>query len=238
MDRVTIPVSPLEMKAVAIIIDDVGHSHPAARPFIEMDHPVALSILPDRPFSSELAFEAERRGKTVLLHLPMEPEDYPRVDPGPGAILLTQNADEIREIIGREIASLPMIAGINNHMGSKATADARVMETVLTIIAERGLFFVDSRTTPETIALDLARQLDIPSARRDVFLDNDLRPSAIDARIDELLDLAEKNGRAIGIGHANVETARALERMAVKVRERRIQWISLESLIAYVDPGN
>jgi polysaccharide deacetylase 2 family uncharacterized protein YibQ len=238
IDRVTIPVQPLKMKMVAIIIDDVGHNYRAARPFIEMDHPVAISILPERPFSRDLATEAAERGKTILLHLPMEPVGYPGIDPGPGAILLSHTREEIREVLERDISSIPRIVGINNHMGSSATADPRVMETVLDLIRERGLFFIDSRTTPETIALKLARELEIPSARRDVFLDNELTPSAIDARTDELLELAEKNGWAIGIGHANKETAKALERMAQKAGERNIQWISLESLIAYVNTGN
>ena len=238
VDKVTIPVQPLKMKVVAVIIDDVGHSKPAARPFIEMDHPVALSILPGRTFSWDLAAEAAERGKTILLHLPMEPEGYPGIDPGPGAILLSQSREEIREVLERDIASIPGVVGINNHMGSRATTDPTVMETVLDLINKKELFFIDSRTSPETIALKLAREMGIPSARRDVFLDNIPTPSAIDARTDELLDLVEKRGWAIGIGHANVETANALERMAKKASQRNIQWISLESLIAYAYTGN
>jgi len=113
-----------------------------------------------------------------------------------------------------------------------------VMETVLGLINKKELFFIDSRTSPETIALKLAREMGIPSARRDVFLDNIPTSSAIDARTDELLDLVEKRGWAIGIGHANIETANALERMAKKASQRNIQWISLESLIAYAYTGN
>lgn len=238
VDRVTVPVKPLEMKAFAIIIDDVGHSQSAARPFIEMEHPVALSVLPQRPFSRDLASRAAARGKTILLHLPMEPLGYPRTDPGPGAVLLSQSGEQIRQVLEDDMADLPWITGINNHMGSKATTDDRVMGDVLRLIEEKGLFFIDSRTTPETVALQMARAMGIPSARRDVFLDNELDPRAIDARTDELLDLAEKRGWAIGIGHANEETAQALERMAVRASRRNIQWVSLESLIAYVDPGN
>ena len=238
VDKVTIPVQPLKMKIVAVIIDDVGHSKPAARPFIEMDHPVALSILPGRTFSMDLAAEAAERGKTILLHLPMEPEDYPGIDPGPGAILLSQSREEIREVLERDLASIPGVVGINNHMGSRATTDPMVMETVLGLINKKELFFIDSRTSPETIALKLAREMGIPSARRDVFLDNIPTPSAIDARTDELLDLVEKRGWAIGIGHANIETANALERMALEASQRNIQWISLESLIAYAYTGN
>jgi len=238
VDKVTIPVQPLKMKVVAVIIDDVGHNDQAARPFIEMDHPVALSILPERTFSRELASEAIQRGKTILLHLPMEPAGYPGVDPGPGAILTSHSREEISEVLERDLASIPRVVGINNHMGSRATTDPIVMKTVLDIIREKGLFFVDSRTSPKTIALKLAREMGIPSARRDVFLDNQLTPSAIDTRTDELLNLAEKRGWAIGIGHANFETAEALERMARKASQRNIQWISLESLIAYAYTGN
>ncbi|UCG37857.1 MAG: divergent polysaccharide deacetylase family protein, partial [bacterium] len=102
----------------------------------------------------------------------------------------------------------------------------------------RGFFFIDSRTSPQTLGFVIASRMGIQTAERDVFLDNDPDPAAIDARVDELLDLAEKRGWAIGIGHAHPLTAEALERMAVKARQRGIPWISLESLIAYVDPGN
>jgi hypothetical protein len=112
------------------------------------------------------------------------------------------------------------------------------MKTVLKMIGEKGLFFIDSRTTPETVALEMARGLGIPSSQRDVFLDNEHQSSAIDTRVDELLDLAEKKGWAIGIGHANSETARAMGRLAMKARDRNISWISLEDLIAYADSGN
>jgi polysaccharide deacetylase 2 family uncharacterized protein YibQ len=226
------------MKVVAVILDDIGHSRPAARPFLEMDHPVALSILPERPFSGELADKALEGGKTILLHLPMQPVGYPDVDPGPGAILLDQSVEEMARVLEKDITSLKGIVGINNHMGSIATTNARVMETVLTVIKDKKLFFIDSRTSSETIALKTARQMGVPSARRDVFLDNDTTPSAIDAKTDELLNLAEKKGWALGIGHANPETAKALERLAQKASERDIQWISLESLVAYVNSGH
>jgi len=238
VDKITIPVTPLKMKVLAVIIDDMGHNHPAANPFIEMDLPVALSFLPGRPYTRDIAYQAAEHGKTILLHLPMEPVGYPGVDPGPGAILLSQSDPEIKDILARDIASIPGIVGVNNHMGSRATTDPRVMKAVLELLEEKGLFFIDSRTTPETIALDLARELGVPSARRNVFLDNEQTAESIDARTDELLDLAERDGWAIGIGHANPETAEALPRLARKARERNIQWVSLESLIAYVNTGN
>lgn len=177
-------------------------------------------------------------GKTLLLHLPMEPEGYPAKDPGPGAILLSHGRREIHRILEEDLSTVPGVVGVNNHMGSRATADERVMEAVLDEIRNRGFFFIDSRTSPQTLGFVIATRMGIRTAERDIFLDNDPDPAAIDARVDELLDLAEKRGWAIGIGHAHPLTAEALEKMAVKARQRGIQWISLESLIAYVDPGN
>jgi len=223
---------------VAIIIDDLGHSPAAARPFIEMPYPVALSFLPGRPYSVKLAEQAHKNGKTLLLHLPMEPLGYPETDPGPGAVLVSQEREEIHRIIEEDITSLPGIVGINNHMGSRATADDRVMEAVLSFVERKRLFFVDSRTTSETVAFTRAREMGIPSAQRDVFLDNVANPSAIDAKLDELLDLAWEKGWALGIGHPHPLTAEAMSRLAAKAKERGITWISLESLIAYADSGN
>jgi hypothetical protein len=168
----------------------------------------------------------------------MEPLGYPDTDPGPGAVLLSQDSDRIWSIIRQDLDSLPGIVGVNNHMGSRATADARVMEAVLSFVRSEGLFFIDSRTTAETVAFSRAREMGVPCVCRDVFLDNVTDPTAIDARIDELLDLAEKRGWALGIGHPYPLTAEAMPRLAEKAKERGITWISLESLIAYADSGN
>jgi polysaccharide deacetylase 2 family uncharacterized protein YibQ len=227
------------MKVVAVIIDDLGHSQQAARPFLEMTHPVALSLLPGRPFSGAIAQEVKASGKTLLLHQPMEPKGYPGIDPGPGAILVDDDLEQIRSILEKNASSMPGLKGINNHMGSRATSDPVIMDAVLEFVSERELFFIDSRTTAETVGYNMALEKGLRTAERDVFLDNDLDPGAIDAQVMALLDRADRRGWAIGIGHANIQTAEALERMAHLLPERGIKWISLESLIAYyADPGN
>lgn len=222
-----------EMKVVAIIIDDLGHSPQAARPFLEMAHPVALSVLPGRPFSGAIAKEVAASGKTLLLHQPMEPKGYPATDPGPGAILLHHETQQVRDILERNLNSMPGVTGINNHMGSSATSDPVIMGAMLDYTRERNLFFIDSRTTAQTVGYNMAVEKGLKTAERDVFLDNDLAPEAIDAQVRTLLDRVEKRGWAIGIGHANNTTADALERMALKAEVRGIKWISLESLITY-----
>lgn len=234
--EVTLP-SP-RANAIAVIIDDVGHSRPAAASFLNNDLPVALSFLPGRPHTRELAREAFDRGKTILLHLPMEPEGYPGVDPGPGAVLVTQKPGQIHRILINSLEEVPHAVGLNNHMGSKATSDARVMSNVLEFARENGLIFVDSRTSPETVAYRIARDMGVPALERDVFLDNDRDPVSMEKKAAELLDLAESRGWAVGIGHPYPETAMILQWMAAEARHRGIHWITVEEILSYAYPGN
>jgi polysaccharide deacetylase 2 family uncharacterized protein YibQ len=237
-EELPVPVPLPKIKAFAIIIDDVGHSRSAAALFLENDLPIALSFLPGRPHTQELAEEAFGRGKTILLHLPMEPEGYPGIDPGHGAVLVAQKPREINKILKENFEEVPHAVGLNNHMGSKATSDERIMSHVLEFAKERDLIFVDSRTTPETVGYQTALNMGIPALERDVFLDNRRDPISIEEKAVELLDLADSRGWAIGIGHPYPETARALEWMEEEARRRGIHWITLEEILIYADPGN
>ena len=230
------PIPSVETKAIAIIIDDLGHSRPAAEPFLDMEYPLALSFLPNRPHTAELAEEAFRRGKTILMHLPMEPRGYPRTDPGPGVILLSMGSREIDRVLARDLDAVPHAIGFNNHMGSRASEDERVMTEVLRLARKRGLIFIDSRTSPESVGYRLAGEVGVPSAERSVFLDNIQTAEAIDEQIDRLLRDAELKGWAIGIGHPYPETAKALERLAVRAKEKGIVWISIEEGLNYAGP--
>jgi len=238
IDTVTVPIPAGEKRVFAIIIDDLGHSPGAAKPFLDMVEPVALSVLPGRPFSRSIAVEGHNQGKTILMHLPMEPEGYPLTDPGEGAILLNHSKREIKEIIASDLDMIPYASGVNNHMGSRATKEKRVMESVLNQLKDRGLFFIDSRTTRESVAFKLARNYRIPAGERDVFLDNDQQPEAIEEMIKKLLDIAEEKGWAIGIGHPYQETARALAILSEEARRRQIEWVSIEELLPYADTRN
>lgn len=235
---VTVPAPRPEVRVISVIIDDIGHNEAAAAPFLEMDLPLALAFLPLRPHSRSLAEQAHRAEKTVLLHLPMEPRGYPEVDPGEGAVLRGQRDGEIRGILEKDLLSVPFAAGINNHMGSMATEDETTMASLLEAVRERGFFFVDSRTTPDSVGLETALRLGVPALTRDVFLDNEASAPAIDHQVDQLLDLAEKRGWALGIGHPYPETAQALHRLALRAKERGIRWVPIEELVAYAGAGN
>lgn len=198
---------------VAVIIDDMGYDPQVASAFARIPEPLCFSVLPSAPYTGEIADEAFREGKELLLHLPMEPKDYPKVTPGPGALLLSMDDQELRKTLDRDLSQVPGACGVNHHMGSSFTENRAKMLVVLGELRKRNLFYIDSRTTKDTQALVLAKELGVPAARRRVFLDNDLDPEAIKMQFKRLMSMARHRGAAIGIGHAHKETAVALGRL-------------------------
>lgn len=197
---------------VAIVIDDLGNELGPAERIAGWRDPVAGAVLPGLRFSAASARTLSRGGKEVLLHLPMEPAGYPKVRPGPGVILRTQSDPEIVRILEEDLDSVPGAVGVNNHMGSAATADPRVMRTVARVLSGRGLFFLDSRTTDATVAERVAEESWVPAARRRVFLDDVSTEAAVRAQLAELVRRARKEGSAIAIGHPYPATLAVLER--------------------------
>ncbi len=197
---------------VAIVIDDLGNELGPAERIAGWRDPVAGAVLPGLRFSAASARTLSRGGKEVLLHLPMEPAGYPKVRPGPGVILRTQSDPEIVRILEEDLDSVPGAVGVNNHMGSAATADPRVMRTVARVLSGRGLFFLDSRTTDATVAERVAEESWVPAARRRIFLDDVSTEAAVRAQLAELVRRARKEGSAIAIGHPYPATLAVLER--------------------------
>ncbi len=194
---------------LAVILDDAGNSLEQLDAVAALPAPVAVAVLPHLPHSSRWAARMHDAGHEVLLHLPMEPED-PSGRPGPGAVRVAMHENEIRMAVRSALNSVPHVVGVNNHMGSKATADLRTMTWVLQELSVRGLFFVDSRTTVATVAEDAARAQGVPTARRHVFLDNDQRPAAIKRQLEEAVELARLDGWALAIGHVRASTVTVL----------------------------
>jgi polysaccharide deacetylase 2 family uncharacterized protein YibQ len=211
----TSPPEERKQKAkVALIIDDLGYDPGLAKGFMDLKIPVSLSVLPDAPFTRRIATEADKRGCELMVHLPMEPKRYPAVNPGPGTLFVTMDSEQILHQLADDLAQVPGAKGINNHMGSLFTEDRQKMAVVLRALKRRHLFFVDSRTTPDSVGYDLAKKMGIPTAKRTVFLDNDLHPAAIESQVRRLLNMARHKGWAIGIGHPHKETLRLLRRLA------------------------
>lgn len=197
---------------VALIIDDMGNSLEALREILSLKEPITVSVLPYSPHAQETARVAHENGLEVLLHLPLESLNNHDVSTDTeGMIMTTMSPEEIVESFETSLARVPFAVGVNNHMGSKFTEDAPLMRTLLAPFKDKGLFFVDSRTTAQTVAYDEALEMGIPALKRDVFLDADADRSRIKSRLIELFKLAQKKGKAVGICHPFPETLQVLK---------------------------
>ena len=184
---------------VAFVIDDAGHSLRELEPFLQFQGPLTIAVLPGLPDSSEAARRIRAAGKELFLHQPME--SIGGHDPGPNAIFTGMSETEIRSIVNRNLDELWPVAGINNHEGSKISTDQRIMEIILGICRERGIVFLDSRTTADSRIPMAANSLGIQIRERDIFLDNDPNRNSIISNINQGLTKAEQQGSAIMIGH-------------------------------------
>ncbi|MGA2642481.1 MAG: divergent polysaccharide deacetylase family protein [Spirochaetia bacterium] len=204
---------PEERGMLAVIVDDAGYSLEELQAFLDMPLPLTVAVLPNLPHSTEAARRVLAAGKDLILHCPMEPVGAG--NPGPGAIFTGQSPEEIRQLLDADFASVPGAIGMNNHMGSKATADEAVMTAVLGYLKSHGKLFVDSRTTADTAGPRIAESLGMPILQRDVFIDNDVDEEAIVAGFDKGVSEAKSTGTAVAIGHVQnrgvVDILRAAE---------------------------
>lgn len=224
------PVST-HVARIAVIIDDLGNDRAAVERLAGWREAVAGAVLPRLLGSAAAAESLSQSGKDVLLHLPMEPRGSPGARPGPGVILVSQSEAEIRATLAADLDSVPHASGVNNHMGSAATADRRVMRVVAWELARRGLFFVDSRTTDATVAAEAAAQARVPWASRRVFLDDVQTEAAIERSLDELVAKAKLEGTAIGIGHPHPATLAVLERELPRIGQRGVRLVRVSELV-------
>ncbi len=215
----------------AIVIDDLGNELAPAERIAAWKAPVAGAVLPGVAFSAASARALARGGKEVLLHLPMEPAGYPKVRPGPGVILLSQTDAEIVRTLETDLATVPGAVGVNNHMGSVATADPRVMRVVARVLSERGLYFLDSRTTEATVAERTAEEASVPSVSRRVFLDDVETEEAVAKQLAELVRRAREEGSAVAIGHPYPATMAVLEREMPGLAARGIKLVRVGELV-------
>lgn len=216
---------------MAVVVDDLGNELAPAARIAGWREPVAGAVLPDLRWSAASAETLARGGHEVLLHLPMEPEGYPRVRPGPGLVLRSQSDAEIERLLEDDLATVPGAVGVNNHMGSAATADPRVMRAVVRVLSRRGLFFLDSRTTDATVAEKTAEEASVRAASRRVFLDDVAREDPIRAQLDELVRRAHQEGSAIAIGHPYPVTLFVLEKELPELRKRGVEVVRVGDLV-------
>lgn len=231
------PVLPRETPGprppqVAIIVDDLGRDLETFRSLLDIELPLALAILPGEPHATEAARLAHRRGREVMIHLPMEPQGYPAIDPGDDALLVGQPPSEQLRRMRIYLRRVPHAVGVNNHMGSRFTEDLEGMAVVLGELRREGLFFVDSRTTGGSVAYELGRRAGIRVGRRDVFLDNVAEEEPILEQIRQLVRTARRSGTAIAICHPYPATLKALHRAVGLLEEEGIAVVPVSRLVA------
>jgi polysaccharide deacetylase 2 family uncharacterized protein YibQ len=214
------PSAPHRLPIVAIIIDDMGYDRKLAKRFLDLDTVFTFSILHLSPFRNRIAKAAHEKGVETMLHLPMEPDEYPTVDPGPGALLSAMTPDELIRQLEKNLDDVPFIKGVNNHMGSKMTKDAARLRQIFTVLKRRDVFFIDSRTTSKTVCRSSAHLFQVPFAERSVFLDHIQRRDFIRKQIDLLVRIAERDGIAVGIAHPHTATYDVLREMIPELKKR------------------
>ena len=222
---------PESRPLLAIVIDDMGRDADRARAFLDLPFPVALSVLPHLRHSRDVAALAVQRGAVLLLHLPMEPRSYPDTDPGPGALLRGMGEAEVRKIVREDLSQVPGAVGVNNHMGSRLTELAEPMGWVMAELKERGLFFLDSLTTPRSVAAREADRIGVPWLRRAVFLDNERTRTAIGSQLRRAVNRALRTGRAVAIGHPYRVTLETLRAWAPRFGEYGVRVVPLTDLL-------
>jgi hypothetical protein len=204
------PRAPAQHGRLAIVLDDAGYSLAAIQELRDLPREVAVAVLPNAPQAREAALELGRQGREVLVHMPMEPGPGNGPGPGDGAITVGLAPSEVAARIDRALAVVVGARGVNNHMGSRATADPPTMRAVMAALRGRGLYFLDSRTTADSIAGATAIESGIPVLRREVFLDVVDEPDVVRQALREVISRAGVDGEAVAIGHVHPVTVAVL----------------------------
>ncbi|MGD9649775.1 MAG: divergent polysaccharide deacetylase family protein [Dongiaceae bacterium] len=227
---VKVNIDPKSPK-IALLIDDMGVDLKHSREILDLPAPLTLAYLPYSHGLTRQSTQAHIRGHELMLHLPMQPlsaDEYP----GPRALLVSQSDEEIRQNLLFNLDRLSGYTGVNNHMGSRFTADARRMRLVLEILKQRGLFFLDSRTNGKSQAEKVAAELGMPHLGRDVFVDDDDTPEAIARQLRTMEKIAKKHGQVIGIAHPRRATVSALREWIPKMQAQGFAFVPISYIVA------
>lgn len=223
------PPPPRRAARAAIIIDDCGNNWTHAEGFVRAPAPITLAILPHLPYTRQIAREANGAGKGVMLHFPMQAVGP--INPGPGTLREGMSDAETQSLIRENLEAVPYLQGVNNHEGSRITADEHALAMVMKAVQERGLFYVDSMTTADSRGSAVAARLGLRFAERDVFLDNVDDVDAIKAQIRVLIEEARERGTALGIGHARPNTLNAFLEMIPAFAESDVTLVLASDLV-------
>ena len=217
-------------KLASIIIDDIGNSYEHGQTIINFPAPITLAILPQTRFARKLATQAHNSNKEVMLHLPLQSIEHHK--PTPGTLKLHMTQQQFTQQLKDNIASVPHISGINNHMGSLLTQHPGHMDWLMAEVAKHDdVYFVDSRTSNKSVVTEMATSHQVPNLVRDVFLDPDFKPETIRRQFDRFIELVKKNGHAIAIAHPHPVTLSFLKQNLDKFAENGIEIVPVSKLL-------
>ncbi|MDH5559884.1 MAG: divergent polysaccharide deacetylase family protein [Deltaproteobacteria bacterium] len=211
-------------KQLVIIIDDLGNNMPVFQKLVELNHDITFSVLPHQSKSVQIAELAHKNGREVMLHLPMQPIEWPKYNPGIGALLLDDNSQSVLDKLYASLDSVPHAVGTNNHMGSAYIQYKEGLDLIMEVLSSRKMFFLDSKTAPGKLALNSAKEHQVAYLARDIFIDNVQDEQSIVTQLNKAIRLVEKKGKAIVIGHPYPITYQALvkylpiiEKMGIRI---------------------
>lgn len=221
---------PSGKPTIAIVIDDLGADIASTRRTMALPKAVTMAFLPYPDKTPELSDDAFGAGHEIVLHMPMAPKSE-RYDPGPNALHVDMPKEEVERRVLWALSRVPQAIGLNNHEGSWFTSDRKALIPVMDILAQRHLFFLDSRTTAQSKGVKLARAANVPVAGRDVFIDDTVSPEAIARQLGMIETVAQRKGLAIAIGHPHRQTLAALEAWIPAVEKQGYELIPLSEAI-------
>ncbi len=222
--------TPVQPPRMAIILDDWGNNASLVSMALAVQRPLTLSILPHLPHSRDIAEQAHQNGLGVMLHMPMQPKNK-KEGLEPKTIMVTSSDREITQYLDEALADIPHAQGVNNHMGSAATSDQRVMKVFLSHLKNTSLFFVDSNTEPETVGYKTAQDLGIPFTKRDIFLDNQTNTDAIRKQLLRAKKMAVARGKVVVIGHDKKITLQVIKEMVPEIEKDGVRLVLVRELL-------
>lgn len=225
-----IPKPPTVIKGkIAIVIDDWGYNLNNLHILEQIKYPVTVSILPNLKFSKAVAEELHRQGRQIILHLPMEPHEKVRLEQD--TIMISMDESTTIDIIDKNLAGIPYVSGVSNHMGSRATEDLKTVGIIFKELKKKNLYFLDSLVSPKSVCFDLSKKMHIMFAKRDIFLDNRKEPGYIRKQIYRLKTMARIYGRVIGIGHDRKITLEVLKEIMPEIGEEGYKFVFVSELV-------
>ncbi len=220
---------------IAIVIDDFGNSgSETIMGLLDLDFSITISVLPHCPHTTDIAHAAHRAGKEVIVHIPMEPRGYPEIDPGEGALMKGHTKEQLVRRIDAALDDVPHAVGANNHMGSAFTSQHIPMRVLMRKLSDKGLYFLDSMTTPESVGVSEAVRAGVPTTRNRMFIDSPVDESGridVQSQLDQLVELARKRGEAVGLGHPHAETLRVLRKALPELESEGIDLVFISELV-------